>query len=123
MDTNAPMQGRLSGAEGLAKAPRAPAVTLVIFGANGDLTKRLLMPSLYNLEFAKLMDDGFQVIGVDHNDNDDDKYRETLTKAMQGFVGGKGAESGISTTTPGAGSATACTTTWATSTTKRLSPS
>jgi hypothetical protein len=27
----------------------APACTLVIFGAGGDLAKRLLMPSLYNL--------------------------------------------------------------------------
>jgi glucose-6-phosphate 1-dehydrogenase len=27
----------------------APPCTMVIFGASGDLTKRLLMPALYNL--------------------------------------------------------------------------
>ncbi len=31
----------------------APAWTMVIFGANGDLTKRLLMPALYNLSGTK----------------------------------------------------------------------
>ena len=97
MDVNSPLPDRLSGAEGLAKAQKAPPTTLVIFGASGDLTKRLLMPSLYNLELAKLMDDGFQVIGVDHNDGSDDKYRETLTEAMKGFVGGRGGESDLPT--------------------------
>ena len=92
MDQNQPMPGRLSGTEGMAQAPAAPPATLVIFGAGGDLTKRLLMPSLYNLQLAHLLDDKFQVIGVDHNEGTDDKYRETLTTAMEGFVTHKGAE-------------------------------
>ena len=83
---------RMSGAEGLARANPAPASTLVIFGAAGDLTKRLLMPSIYNLRLAGLLDDGFQVIGADHNERDDDTYRDTLTEAMQGFVAEKGGE-------------------------------
>ena len=82
----------MSGAEGLAHADPAPAATLVIFGAAGDLTKRLLMPSIYNLRLAGLLDDKFQVIGADHNERDDEKYRETLTEAMQGFVSDKGGE-------------------------------
>ncbi len=92
MDQNAPLPGRLSGAEGLAQAPTAPPVTLVIFGAGGDLTRRLLMPSLYNLQLAHLLDTGFQVLAVDHNANTDDAYRATITKAMQGFVADKGGE-------------------------------
>ena len=95
MDMNAPLPGRLSGAEGLAQAPKAPSTTLVIFGGGGDLTKRLLMPSLYNLELSKLLDDGFQVIAVDRNDTDEAAYRDGLTTAMQGFVGSKGGESEI----------------------------
>ena len=83
---------RLSGCGGLAKADPAPAATLVIFGAAGDLTKRLLMPSLYNLRLAGLLDDRFSVVGVDHNERDDAKYQETLTEAMQGFVTEKGGE-------------------------------
>ena len=31
------------------RAQKAPPCTLVIFGAGGDLTKRLLMPAIYNL--------------------------------------------------------------------------
>ena len=47
-----PLPGRLSGAQGIADAPTAPPATLVIFGGGGDLTKRLLMPSIYNLRLA-----------------------------------------------------------------------
>ena len=83
---------RMSGAEGLAKADPAPPATMVIFGAGGDLTKRLLMPSLYNLKLAGLLDEKFQVIGVDHNESDDGKYQQALTDAMQGFVTEKGGE-------------------------------
>jgi glucose-6-phosphate 1-dehydrogenase len=91
MDVNAPLPDRLSGTEGLAKAPKAPPCTLVIFGA-GDLTRRLLMPSLYNLQLAHLLDDRFAVIAVDHNPGDTDEYRTKLTEAMEGFVGRGGTE-------------------------------
>jgi glucose-6-phosphate 1-dehydrogenase len=86
------VSARLSGPEGLAHADPAPPSTLVIFGAAGDLTKRLLMPSLYNLKQAGLLLDGFQVIGIDHNERDDDAYRTDLTTAMQSFVTNKGGE-------------------------------
>lgn len=79
-------------AASLAVANPAPPATLVIFGAGGDLTKRLLMPSLYNLKLAGLLDDGFQVIGVDRNAGDDGTYQQALTEAMQGFVTEKGGE-------------------------------
>ena len=96
MDTATPMPGRMTGAAGLAaglaNAPKAPPTTLVIFGGGGDLTKRLLMPSLYNLQAAQLLDDGFQVIGVDRNDVAEDAYRDGLTETMHGFVGSKGNE-------------------------------
>ncbi len=83
---------RLSGCAGMANASPAPPCTLVIFGAAGDLTKRLLMPSLYNLQQARLLQEGFEVIGVDHNERDDETYRADLTTAMQGFVTDKGGE-------------------------------
>ena len=37
---------------------------MVIFGASGDLTKRLLVPALYNLSRTKLLPEQFAVIGV-----------------------------------------------------------
>src|SRR4051794_34845080 len=91
MDVNAPLPDRLAGTEGLAKAAPAPVCTLVIFGA-GDLTRRLLMPSLYNLQMAHLLDDRFQIVAVDRNPSDTETYRNTVTEAMESFVGRGGAE-------------------------------
>ena len=48
----------------------APPCAMVIFGAGGDLTKRLVMPALYNLVTAKRLPDGFRLVGVDHGDQD-----------------------------------------------------
>ena len=73
-------------------ADPAPPGTLVIFGAAGDLTKRLLVPALYNLARAKLLDGRFAVLGVDHNERSEEDYRAGLTATMQGFVGDKGGE-------------------------------
>ena len=60
----------------------APRCTLVIFGAGGDLTKRLLMPALYNLADSHLLDEGLKIIGVDHGDNSDQGWRKALTDTM-----------------------------------------
>ncbi|HXW30583.1 MAG TPA: hypothetical protein VEK55_14570, partial [Xanthobacteraceae bacterium] len=38
---------------------RADACVLVVFGAGGDLTKRLLLPALYNLASARLLPERF----------------------------------------------------------------
>jgi glucose-6-phosphate 1-dehydrogenase len=59
-----------------AKAPRrtlqpADACTVVIFGASGDLTKRLLIPALRNLDEEKLLNERFAVIGVSRSAPDE----------------------------------------------------
>jgi glucose-6-phosphate 1-dehydrogenase len=69
-----------------AGAHPAPPATLVIFGAHGDLTKRLLMPSLYDLAGSHLLDDGFNIIGVDRIESSADKWRDELTATMQEFT-------------------------------------
>src|SRR5436305_5440976 len=43
---------------------RVPECAAVIFGANGDLTKRKLMPALYRLAFDRRLSAGFAVIGI-----------------------------------------------------------
>jgi len=48
------------------KSETNPSCILVIFGAAGDLTKRKLIPALYNLKQAELLSDNFAVIGVAH---------------------------------------------------------
>ena len=70
----------------------APPCTLVIFGAAGDLTKRLLMPSLYNLAGAGLLDAGFKILGVDHNDGSDEGLRAELTTSMETLSKDPGSE-------------------------------
>ena len=37
---------------------------LVIFGASGDLTKRLLMPALFNLACDRLLPGRFAIVGI-----------------------------------------------------------
>ena len=75
-----------------AKLPVAPPCTLVIFGAAGDLTKRLLMPSLYDLAGAQLLDRRFRVLGLDHNRRSDADWRAELSAAMQSFTKDASAE-------------------------------
>jgi glucose-6-phosphate 1-dehydrogenase len=70
----------------------APPCTLVIFGAGGDLTKRLLTPSLYDLTRAGLLDDGFKVVGVDRAPLDDGGWRKSLGDTLQSFTHDRSAE-------------------------------
>ena len=77
----------------LGRASQAPPCTFVIFGAGGDLTRRLLMPALYNLRLAGLLDDDFRIVGVDVRDMDDAAFRAHLTEAMKHFVTERTADS------------------------------
>ncbi len=70
----------------LSRANTAPPCHFVIFGAGGDLTRRLLMPALYNLRLANLLDDRFDIIGVDARDMDDAAFHDHLGEAMTHFV-------------------------------------
>ena len=67
-------------------AAAAPPCAMVIFGAAGDLTKRLIVPALYNLVNARRLSDGFQLVGVDLAAKTVEEWRTDLTEAMRGFV-------------------------------------
>ena len=71
-------------------APPPGPCAMVIFGAGGDLTKRLVTPALYNLCCTHLLPDNFVILGVDHNQQSDESWRQNLTQMMQSFVGGTG---------------------------------
>lgn len=60
--------------------------SMVIFGAGGDLTKRLVVPALYNLACAKLLPDQFAITGVDLADVPPEKWHESLEQMTQQFV-------------------------------------
>jgi glucose-6-phosphate 1-dehydrogenase len=73
------------------EAKPAGPCAMVIFGAGGDLTKRLVLPALYNLTTSKLLPKNFALIGVDMADLTTDQWRDNLSKMMQSFLAG-GAE-------------------------------
>src|SRR5579871_1970081 len=63
------------------KAP-PPNCAIVIFGANGDLTKRLIVPALYNLARTGMLPERLALIGVDHNDKTSEQWRDALREFL-----------------------------------------
>jgi glucose-6-phosphate 1-dehydrogenase len=61
-------------------APPPPACTLVIFGATGDLTRRLLLPALGNLARNGLLPRDFALLGVAGRSIDDEAFRNHLRR-------------------------------------------
>jgi len=75
-----------------AAVPVAPPCTMVIFGAGGDLTKRLVTPALYNLVTAGQLPDDFRLIGVDHGERTVEEWRKGLGDMMNEAVASRGGE-------------------------------
>src|ERR1700728_3762145 len=75
-------------------APAGPC-TMVIFGGGGDLTKRLLVPALYNLSHTGLLPEHFAIVGVDAVDQDVAAWTKSLHDMLQSFVGNASSESRI----------------------------
>ncbi|HEY7977983.1 MAG TPA: glucose-6-phosphate dehydrogenase [Rhizomicrobium sp.] len=71
-----------------AKTP--PNCAMVLFGAHGDLTKRLVVPALYNLAHAGQLPKNFALIGVDHNDCTAEQWKKQLRDFLEGLTKGKG---------------------------------
>ena len=63
---------------------------MVIFGSSGDLTKRLLIPALYNLAKAGRLSDKFALIGVDRTDRSHEEFRAYLAEGVRSFVSDTG---------------------------------
>ena len=72
---------------------RRPApTTMVVFGAAGDLTKRLVAPALYNLVRGGKLPEGFALIGIDRNDETTEAWCGNLTNMIQAFARAGGGE-------------------------------
>ena len=65
---------------------------MVIFGAGGDLTKRLVVPALYNLSRTDVLPENFALIGVDLAPGTADSWRDHLHDTLKSFVGNVTAE-------------------------------
>jgi glucose-6-phosphate 1-dehydrogenase len=61
---------------------------MVIFGASGDLTRRKLIPALYNLAKAQLLPHEFAVIGIARSPMSAEDYRKKVTEDMKKFATG-----------------------------------
>src|SRR5579883_2846115 len=57
---------------------KAPSCMLIIFGAAGDLTKRLLVPALCHLRRSQLLPEEFAIIGVDRAGDNGATFRRGL---------------------------------------------
>ena len=73
--------------------PKTPEpCAIVIFGAFGDLTKRLVMPAIYNLGCEKSLPEKIAVIGVDLAEGDAASWKKHLHDMMESFVGNTSSE-------------------------------
>ncbi|SFN47885.1 glucose-6-phosphate 1-dehydrogenase [Izhakiella capsodis] len=64
----------------------AQACDLVIFGAKGDLARRKLLPSLYQLEKAGQINEDSRIIGVGRADWDQVAYIKVVREALDTFM-------------------------------------
>jgi glucose-6-phosphate 1-dehydrogenase len=69
-----------------ATARPADPCCLVIFGASGDLTHRLLMPALYNLAATGLLPQAFALIGVGRSEFSSEAFRAGLADSLPKFA-------------------------------------
>ena len=60
-------------------------VTIVIFGASGDLTHRKLIPALYIAYTQKLLPEQFTVVGFARRDYDDAIFRSMMADSIREF--------------------------------------
>ena len=63
-----------------------PPCTIAIFGAVGDLTKKLLMPAVYDLAASGLLDAQTHLLGLDHNDCGQDGWCNEMSDALHAFA-------------------------------------
>jgi glucose-6-phosphate 1-dehydrogenase len=65
--------------------PASPCV-MVIFGAAGDLTKRKLIPALYNLAKEKLLPPEFAIVGFARREMNDAQFREKISGEIPQYL-------------------------------------
>ena len=70
---------------GLAEDRTSDACAVVIFGASGDLTRRKLVPALYNLAWGRQLPGAFAVVGVARREKTDESFRAEMKEAVSSF--------------------------------------
>jgi glucose-6-phosphate 1-dehydrogenase len=65
---------------------RNPVAKLLLFGATGDLARRMLLPSLYGLHADGLLPDRLAILGSARSDHDDESFRTFAREALDEFL-------------------------------------
>ncbi|MFM9884348.1 MAG: glucose-6-phosphate dehydrogenase [Burkholderiales bacterium] len=87
-DMRAERSGNLPG-------DRAAPCVMVICGASGDLTKRKLIPALYNLATENLLSREFAVVGFSRSPMSTEEFRAQLSKDIKSFTTSKSVDSDL----------------------------
>ena len=64
---------------------RTPCV-MIIFGIDGDLAKRKLLPALYNLMAGHFLPEGFAIVGLDRSETTTEEFRAKLDQVMPEYL-------------------------------------
>ncbi|HEU4988811.1 MAG TPA: hypothetical protein VFT41_03430, partial [Gemmatimonadaceae bacterium] len=57
--------------------------TMIVLGASGDLSRRKLMPALYQMAKDGLLPEPFQLLGVGRDAYDDDAFRKLMRAELE----------------------------------------
>jgi len=60
--------------------------TIVIFGASGDLTRRKLIPALFNLLRKERLPENTQIVGFARSEFSDEEFRDSMKAALLEFI-------------------------------------
>ncbi|MBD5633089.1 MAG: glucose-6-phosphate dehydrogenase [Candidatus Eremiobacteraeota bacterium] len=58
---------------------------IVFFGASGDLTKRMLIPAMYNLRLGDVLPTNFGIVGFSRSQKSDEAFRDEMKEAIDTF--------------------------------------
>ena len=81
-----PIAEEVAHPTGIATARLADPCVMVIFGASGDLTKRKLIPALYNLAKDNLLSKEFALIGFARNELNTEQFRQMISNEISDFA-------------------------------------
>ena len=59
--------------------------SIVIFGATGDLTRRKLAPSLYNLYLLEALPESFVILGSGRSEMSREQFHDEIKQALKGM--------------------------------------
>ncbi|MGB3723024.1 MAG: glucose-6-phosphate dehydrogenase [Pacificimonas sp.] len=60
--------------------------SLILFGATGDLARRMLLPSLYALHKDGLLRDGMKIVATARSEYGDEEFRDITREAVETFL-------------------------------------